>query len=153
MVPEERDLLIERYRDSFRAVAEALDRVGPNNVDKAPPGEWSPRQIIHHLADTELFRGARLRLLIAQDEPFIPGIDENRLAERLDYSRDVGSSLALMAAVMDANIELLDGLEDSDWSRAGTHEEFGPFSINDWLVRASGHGHEHATQILTVLDT
>jgi hypothetical protein len=153
MAPEERDLLIERYRDSFRAVAEALDRVGPNNVDRAPSGDWSPRQIVHHLADMELFRGARLRLLIAEDEPYMLGIDENRFAERLDYSRDVGSSLALMAAVMDANIELLDGLEEGDWSRAGTHEEFGPFSINDWLVRASSHGHEHTAQILAVLDT
>lgn len=143
---------MERYRASFQAVSEALDRVGPQRIDHAPAGAWSPRQIVHHLADTELFRGARLRVLLSEDEPRIPALDERRFASSLHYDRDVASSLTLLAAVMDTNLELLDCLDEEEWRRAGVHEEFGEFSVEAWLERAAGHAHDHANQILSVLE-
>ena len=148
MRPEERDELIERYHRGFQAVSEALDRVGPQRIDSAVDGEWSPRQVVHHLADAALFHAIRLRLLLAEDEPRLQAYDERRFASSLAYERPIASSLALLASVMDSNLELLAELDEDDWSRTGMHEELGSFSVEDWLQNASRHAHEDADQIL-----
>jgi len=120
------------------------------DLDTAADGEWSARQIAHHLADTELFRSTRLRLL-AEDAPFIPSFDEAHFARVLHYDRPIGNSLVLVRATLDTNLALLERLGEQDWLRAGTHEEFGAFSVSDWLQRAANHGHEHAAQLRGLL--
>lgn len=75
----------------------------------------------------------------------------NCAAKRLQYERSIVSSLVLLHASQDANLELLYGLSDADWQRAGRHEELGRFSVEYWLERAVAHPHEHAAQIRTLL--
>jgi hypothetical protein len=148
MTPAEREELISRYRASYSALLKALVPVGLAALDRAPNGEWTPRQIVHHIADTELLRSVRLRLLLAEDDPLIPSIDEPTFAKRLQYGRPVEPSLALIRAAMDVNLELLAGLSEVEWLRAGRHSEFGVWTVEDWLKRASAHAHEHAAQIV-----
>jgi hypothetical protein len=152
MTPEDRARLINRYQDGYRAVVEALDRIGPRSLDAARQGEWSAREIVHHLADTELFRSTRLRALLSEDEPFLPGFDEQRLQQRLHYYRPVEASLALFNAAIDSNIELLTLLFPEDWLRSGRHERLGSFTIETWLERAAAHPHEHAAQLRALAD-
>jgi hypothetical protein len=146
MTPEERKYLIDRYAGSFEALQIALFQIGSYGLDRAPEGEWTPRQIIHHLADAEVIRSARLRLILGGDQPLLPAFVEHEFASRLDYSRPLDASLGVMKAAIIANLELLDGLPDEMWQRAGLLEE-GRFTLEDWLVRASGHCYEHVTQL------
>ena len=147
MTPEERALSIKRYEDGCAAFIAALDAVPEMALDFAAPGEWSPRQIAHHVADTELVRGYRLRQLLALDAPRIQAFDEGQFVQRLHYYRPVKASLALFKAVVDSNLELLTLAFPEDWLRAGSHEELGVFSLEDWLQRAAAHSHEHAEQL------
>jgi hypothetical protein len=41
---EERALLIERYRDGHRVVADALKGITDDELDRSASGEWTPRQ-------------------------------------------------------------------------------------------------------------
>ena len=84
MQPDERQELIAQYKDGYRVVAEALVRATPEELDAKPaPGKWSARQIVHHLADSEMSAAVRFRLLIAEDRPAIKGYDQDRFADRL----------------------------------------------------------------------
>jgi len=68
MTHEERDTLIAQYRDGYAAVAEALLKITPEELDARPgPGRWTPREIVHHLADSETTSAIRLRRLLAED--------------------------------------------------------------------------------------
>jgi hypothetical protein len=147
MTPEERALLIKRYEDGYTALIEALDAVPEVALDFAPAGEWSPREIAHHVADAELVRGYRLRQLLAQDAPRIQGFDEQQFVSRLHYYRPVQASLALFKAAVESNVELLTLAFPEDWLRAGNHDEYGVFSLEDWLERAANHSFEHAEQL------
>jgi hypothetical protein len=147
MTPEEREGLLERYASSFEALQIALFHIGTYGLDRAPEGEWTPRQIVHHLADTEVIRSARLRFLLAEGESHIPDFDERDFATRLQYQRPLDASLALLKAANDANIEMLDGLSEADWRRARHHHDGVPFTVEDWLLRAAHHCHEHADQL------
>src|SRR3954453_22532083 len=66
--------LIDRYREGPEAVRAALEGAGTHDLDARPaPGEWTAREIVHHLADSETASTIRLRRLLAEDAPHIIG--------------------------------------------------------------------------------
>jgi hypothetical protein len=139
--------LIQRYRDGHRAVSDALKGLRDDELDQSAGGEWSPRMIVHHLADSEMTSAIRLRKLIAEDSPVIQGYDEMEFATRLTSDRPIEPSLEAMRWARESTAQILDRLTDEDWRRAGTHSESGPYSVEDWLVIYANHGHDHAGQI------
>ncbi|TMC93080.1 MAG: metal-dependent hydrolase, partial [Chloroflexi bacterium] len=54
MKPDQRRDLIRKYRDGYQAVAEALHGIRDDELDRSASDEWTPRQIAHHLADSEI---------------------------------------------------------------------------------------------------
>jgi hypothetical protein len=148
MTPEERRERIARYRRAARSVVEAASGLSEEDLDRAPAdGGWSPRSVLHHVADTEVRGAARLLRLVAEDAPFLPAFDQEAYARRLHYERSAGSSLALISAVVDANVDLLERLSDEEWRREGQHEELGPYSVERWLVARQDHCEQHAEQL------
>jgi hypothetical protein len=133
-------------------VLDALAGVSDEDLDRKPPDEgWTPRMIAHHLADSEAMAYTRLRRLIADDVPVLHGYDEAGFARRLHYDRPIESSLAVLAAVRAASLELLESLTEAEWDRHGTHTESGPYSVDTWLSIYSEHSHDHAAQIRAAL--
>lgn len=144
----ERSDLLERYGLGAAAVMEALSGATEVELDRRPPsGEWTAREITHHLADSEAMAYIRLRRLIAEDDPVIAGYDEPEWARRLHYDRPIASSLAVLGAVRVASLALLQRLTPDEWQRTGTHSESGTYSVDGWLSIYANHSHEHADQI------
>jgi DinB superfamily len=144
---QERKALIRRYRDGHRAVLEALQELGDEELDRSASGEWTPRMIAHHLADSEMTSAIRLRRLIAETSPVIHGYDEVEFAQKLTSDRPIEPSLEAMRWARESTAQILERLTDEDWLRAGTHSESGPYSVEDWLTIYANHGHDHAKQI------
>jgi hypothetical protein len=71
------------------------------------PGKWSVLEVVQHLADTELVYGYRVRMILTQDTPPIPGYDQDAWAREFHY-RDlpVGEVLAQVGALRAANLRL-----------------------------------------------
>ena len=143
-----RDQLLARYKEGYRAVADALQGATEAELDARPaPGKWSAREIVHHLADSEMTAAVRLRLLIAVDRPQIVGFDQDEFARRLHYDRPIESSLDAFKASRRTTAEILDCLSEDDWRREGTHTEHGRYTIEKWLEIYATHAHKHAEQI------
>ncbi len=148
MQPDERKLLIAQYEDGYRAIAAALLKITPEELDARPaPGKWSAREIVHHLGDSEMTAAVRFRLLIAEDKPAIQGYDQDRFAGRLHYERPHEASLELFRAARAATAELMGCLTEADWLREGTHSEVGRYGLDTWLRIYAPHAHRHADQI------
>jgi hypothetical protein len=143
----ERARLVERYRDGYRSVQEALDGVTEDELDVAADGGWTPRQIVHHLADAEMIGAERLRRLLAETEPVIQGYDEALFAQRLPAGRPIEPSLEAVRWVRESTAQLLDRMTADDWRIVGTHSESGPYGTEDWLRSYSAHASDHAAQI------
>ena len=143
-----RRALIEQYKDGYRAVREALDQLTEEELDARPADGWTPREIAHHLADSETMSYIRLRRLLAENYPVIQGYDEPEYARRLHYDRPIASSLEVFRAVRVASAELLDALGEDEWAREGTHSESGRYTMDDWLEIYAAHAHDHAAQML-----
>jgi hypothetical protein len=143
-----RQRLIRQYRDGFDAVKAALAGATDAELDARPgPGQWSAREIVHHLADSEMTSAIRLRKLIAEDRPVIHGYDQEEFARRLYYDRPIDASLEAFRWARASTVELLDRLTPAQWAREGTHTESGHYSVTRWLEIYAVHAHNHADQI------
>jgi DinB superfamily len=147
-----RDTLIAQYKDGYRRVAEAVAGATDAGLDRQPaPGKWSAREIVHHLADSEMTSAIRLRRLLAEDGPVIVGYDQEEFARRLHYERPIAASMSAFKAARESTAEILDGMSDAEWSREGTHSESGRYTVLDWLRIYAAHAHNHAEQIRRAL--
>ena len=150
---ETRKKLIDQYKDGYRVVADALVGATDEEIDAHPaPGKWSAREVVHHLADSEMTAAIRLRLLLAVDRPNIVGFDQDEFARRLHYDRPHEASLQAFKAARRTTAELLDVMTEQDWAREGTHTEHGRYTIERWLEIYGTHAHKHADQILVARD-
>lgn len=140
--------LVNQYKDGYRVVTEALEKISDRELDARPaPGKWSAREIVHHLADSEMTSAIRLRRLIAEERPAISGYDEEEFARRLHYDRPIESSLEAIHAARRSTADLLDRLTETEWKREGTHTESGRYTVENWLEIYARHAHNHAEQI------
>ena len=122
-------------------------------LDARPaPGKWSAREIVHHLADSEMTSAIRLRLLLAEDRPEIRGYDQEEFARRLHYDRPIEASIDAFKAARRTTAEILDRMGEAEWQREGTHPEHGRYTVERWLEIYAAHAHNHATQILVARD-
>ena len=151
---QERKKLIAMYRDGYRAVVEALLRITPEELDARPgPGRWTAREIVHHLADSEMTAAVRLRLLLAQDEPTIYGYEQEQFAARLHYDRPHETSLETFRWARESTAEILERLGPDEWLRKGRHTEVGAYGVEAWLDTYANHAHRHARQIREARDS
>jgi len=144
----EREALIDQYEDGFRVVSVALEAITEAELEaREAPGGWSSREIVHHLADSEMTSAIRLRLLIAEDAPTLLGYDQEAFVRSLYPDRPIGPSLTAFEAARAATVPILRRLSEEQWQRAGTHSESGRYTVEDWLHIYSGHAHDHSDQI------
>src|SRR6266481_6073438 len=106
MDPIERASLVRRYKDGHRAVMDALRGVSEAELDRSASGEWTPRQIAHHLADSEMMSAIRLRRLITEETPVIHGYDEADFAKKLTYDRPIAPSLEAMRYARESSAQI-----------------------------------------------
>ena len=144
--------LLERYRRGAELVAVAITgAAGPELDFKPTPDKWSVRQIVAHLADTEAVTVARLRSMIAEDNPALVPFDQNAWADKTDYAkRKPSQALDTMRHLRADNYALLRDLSEETFSRTGTHSRRGPMTLLDLLRLMAEHAEKHATQIRSV---
>jgi hypothetical protein len=141
-------------RDPLSVIAataqELADRsagLSPEAVNKAPaPGKWSFRQIVCHLADTEIAFGFRLRQALAEPNHIIQPFDQDRWADRYD-SYDLASALELFTAMRGWNLLLLKAVRAEDFTRPVSHPERGAMTFRTIVETMAGHDLNHLAQL------
>ena len=141
--------LVARYRAGHATLLASLAGIDEAGIDHRPiDGGWTPREVVHHTADSEMTAAIRLRRLIAEENPVIAGYDGDTFAERLHYAdRPIEPALDSIAAARATTVQILDRLTEAEWARTGTHTESGSYGVERWLEIYAVHCDEHADQI------
>lgn len=149
MIPKERDGLIEKYKDGYKQIVNALKGVTEEELDfSREQGKWSSREIVHHVADSETTAAIRFRRLLVEFQPYIGGYDQDDFARKLHYSkRPIEPALKAIEGARATTAQLLDLMTEHDWKRSGEHSESGTYSTETWLGIYAAHAHNHAEQI------
>ena len=147
--PEEREYRIQQSADGPAKLRAALAAVPEEARRWRPaPGAFSVHEIVCHCADSETNDAARIRYLVAEEDPVILGYDPDNWASSFDYhSHPLETALAAVDAVRANTVPLLRRLPDDAWDKEATHTESGRYSGADWLRICSEHLEEHAEQI------
>jgi hypothetical protein len=141
--------LLERFRRGPELIAVAITGASNPELDHAPgPGKWSPRQIVCHMADSEIVAVQRMRVTIAEDNPAVLGYDQDAWAVRLDYQRRKASDALEIFRIVRANShDLLKHLPDETFARTCVHSERGAMTLLDLLRTYAEHAEKHSRQI------
>src|ERR1044072_1623979 len=98
---EQRQKFIDEMVGTPARVRAAVEGLSPEQLETPyPPGGWTVRQVVHHLADSHLNSYVRFRLALTEDEPTIKPYHEDNWAE-LDDAR---------TAPLEVSVGLLDSL-------------------------------------------
>jgi hypothetical protein len=111
------------------------------------PQEWSVIECVGHLVDAELVVAARVRWILAEDEPDIVGYDQDRWVGTLRHrDADPEELIAFFDAVRSANLRLWAATPVGARERFGRHRERGPESYEMTVRLAAGHDRFHLAQ-------
>ena len=144
--------MLDRFAAAPDALRRAIADLDPRSYDRSPStGEWTPRQIVRHLADTETLGALCIRLTIAQQQPTLPLYDQEAWARNLDYAHDDPATLAgaieLFSLLRAASTRLLAMLPPDGWVRAADHPRRGRTTVRDLLEMYTTHAQSHLDQL------
>jgi uncharacterized damage-inducible protein DinB len=111
-------------------------------------GGWTPRQIVHHIADSHMNAYIRFKLGMTEQNPTIKPYDEKTWAETVDSrTAPVAVSLPVIDGVHRRWVQFLKSLDAADLARTIVHPERGPMTLTDLLQLYSWHGRHHTAHI------
>ena len=138
------------YKSATDTYLDLVQKLTLEDLDKRDSTGWSPRQVIHHMADSEAQSYARLRRLIAEPGTAIQGYDEGKWAESetLAYkTAGIEGAIAVFKAVRQASYELITRIDNAQLKNEGIHTESGRYTVEIWLDTYINHPLDHANQI------
>jgi len=136
-----------------RKLERLLKGIPASKLRKRPaPGKWSVAEIVAHLADSELVRGYRMRMILGAPGTPIQAFNQDDWVVALHYEkRGVRQSLEEFRALREANLALLKTIRPEQWKHHGVHAERGEETIETIVRMFAGHDINHLTQIERIL--
>jgi hypothetical protein len=131
---------IRRTVDRIRAL---VDGWTPAQFERTyGPGKWSARQLLTHLAHTEVALGYRARMALATPNYAAQRFDQDSWVAR--ETRISGpEALDAFVALSRLNVALFEGLSDAERQIEMSHPEYGTISV-DWIIHLlPGHQLHH----------
>ena len=113
------------------------------------PGKWSARQVLIHLAQTELALGTRARLALTTPNYVAQAFDQDRWIA-LDAAMSGREALDAFVAVSAMNRAFFQALSAADRATTLSHPEYGALTV-DWILhQMAGHQVHHLKQLETI---
>src|SRR6185503_7955070 len=96
-------------------------------LERSPgPGEWSPRQVLNHLSDSDLVHATRIRMIVTQDRPALVGYDQEAWTARFGgLDATARETVERWRTLRLANLRVYESLRPEEWDRVGLHSERG----------------------------
>jgi hypothetical protein len=141
--------VLERLRRGPELLATALTGAAGPELDFTPAeGKWSVRQIVAHLADSEMVAAYRFRGIIAEDNPVLMAYDQEAWARNLNYGRrKTSEATETFRRIRSESHDLLKELPPEAYQRRGNHSERGPVTLLEMVEMMAAHLEKHARQI------
>jgi hypothetical protein len=115
------------------------------------PGKWTARQILAHLADTEILFQYRTRMILSEPGCALAAMDQDKWAKTLiTTQRDMLLMRRLFTTCRESMIELVDFLPEQIFGRAGNHPELGSLRAWDVVGKTATHNMHHYGQLVAI---
>ena len=141
---------MERAADDFSA---AVKGISENVLSRRPDEKnWSAREVICHVRDTEEYFLSRFQMILSFDEPKFSPADAGRWAAERQYLRhDVGEALLTFRQRRRETLSFSKEIKPDQWQRTCLHAIRGRMTLRDYLSLLAGHDRNHLDQIKRAL--
>lgn len=109
------------------------------------PGKWTMRQVLIHLAQTELALGTRVRFALTQDEYVAQNFSQDEWLP-IDGDTDARTALDVYTTLRRMNAAMFRRLTPAQRDRTFTHPEYGVLTVAWVTAQMAGHDIHHLKQ-------
>jgi hypothetical protein len=150
--PEKRRAWIAAIADLPKNARAAVAGLTPAQLDTPyRDGGWTPRQLVHHMADSHMNAFIRFKLGLTEENPQIKPYNQDAWSTLPDVlGADVELSLALLTGLHGRFARLLESLKPQDFERTFLHPENGQMTLDRTLQIYSWHCRHHVAHITSL---
>jgi uncharacterized damage-inducible protein DinB len=138
---------LEALGDTPSRISHHVERWADDQFERSyAPGKWNVRQILVHLAQTELALTTRARFALST-----PGYVAQSFSQddwiRFDEPTAARTALDAYVALRRFNLEMWRRLSPEERARPFQHPEFGELSVEWIMAQIAGHDIHHCRQV------
>ena len=158
MSARERAELVEEYGAGFERLKAALDQIPVEAwAFKPDPKEWSVRELVFHMTDSETLGVTRLNMIVAMPGSTLMSYEDQAWANALSYAdRDIEDALQIFRLLRKSTHALLKSVPASAFENSVIHPdnpypEFGDtYTVEKWLRIYTRHVRDHIEQLQAI---
>lgn len=140
---------IETYTMRLR---ETVDTLNDEELSKIyREDSWTVRQLVHHIADSQLNMYQRLKLALTDDNPTAPAFNQDAWAIQPDTELPVESSIRLLEGLNERIVYLGNTLTAAQLERTFTHQVNGEIAVATKIAKLAWHEEHHLAHIKIAL--
>lgn len=140
---------IEMLPTRLQEVAENLSEEAQERTYRE--GSWTIKQLIHHIADSQMNAFTRIKLALTEDSPTIKPFEEADWAKQADYDIELIASLKIIEGVNVRLTRLLNSLTKEQLKRTFVHPVSGSQTIEEYIGFCAWHVNHHVAHIKNAL--
>jgi uncharacterized damage-inducible protein DinB len=139
----------QTYTTRLREVVDTLSEEDLNKTYRE--GAWTVRQLVHHIADSQLNMYQRLKLALTDHNPTVPAFDEEKWAIQPDTELPVESSIKMLEGINERIVSLGQSLTEEQLNRTFTHAVNGEITVATKVAKLAWHEEHHLAHIKIAL--
>jgi uncharacterized damage-inducible protein DinB len=138
---------MEALADTPQKLRELVERWGEAHFERSyAPGKWTARQVIIHLAQTELALTTRVRFALSQKGYAAQAFDQDEWIA-IDERADARTALDAYSSLRRLNLAMWTALTPAQRERRFTHPEYGELTVGWVMAQLAGHDIHHYGQL------
>lgn len=153
LTADDLQVLLSEYSRGGLELERILQDISTSKLQSSlAPGKWTIAQIVTHLVDTEIVFTYRMRMVIAENQPFLPGMDQDQFVTALAHeTTNMDLQIQLIKYLRHFHGETLYKAPLQSFQRTGRHESDGEVSLYQLLNKVTSHLYHHVQQIEKIL--
>lgn len=141
---------IEGYTARLRST---VDGLSDEALDKKyREDSWTVRQLVHHIADSQLTMFHRLKLALTDDNPSVPKFNQDEWATLPDNNLPVEPSIRILEGINARIAAIGKELKEDQLLRTFTSQNGGEVNVATKIAKLSWHENHHLEHIKVALE-
>ena len=145
-----REFMIDRNLESMAVLSNLEDKDLATPVYSTEAGNWTVREVVAHLADSERGQLGQIQRLAASQQTIPPDFDLNRWNKRAVEKRADKTVRELLADIQEAysqQLAVLDMVTEADLDKQGRHPRGDEPTLETFFRHLAQHRAQHAAEI------
>ena len=141
---------LEALADTPNKLRLLVERWGEEHFERSyAPGKWSARQVIIHLAQTEIVLPMRTRFALTQEGYSAQPMDQDGWIG-IDGNVDARTALDAYTSLRRLNVAMWKALTPAQRERRFNHPEYGELTVAWVMAQVAGHDIHHYKQLAAI---